>query len=205
MSTKANRSRTKARRAWVERKTKETQISIELGVDGEGTANIETGIGFLDHMLSLFAKHGHFDLKIRAKGDLHVDSHHTNEDVALCLGQAFRKALKDKKGIQRFGFFYVPMGEALVRVVLDISGRPSFFLQTSPRPDDQESYKLEDAEHFLESFVQQCGINLNVSILEGKHHHHVLEALFKALGKAMDQATRIDPREKGIPSTKGAL
>jgi imidazoleglycerol-phosphate dehydratase len=189
----------------VERKTKETRIRVSLDVDGQGRSRIDTGIGFLDHMLSLFARHGLFDLDVQAKGDLEIDIHHTNEDVAICLGQAFGKALGDKKGIQRFGFYYVPMGEALVRVVLDISGRPSLFLKSLDNTDKKERYKLADAEHFLESFAQQCGINMNIAYLEGKHHHHILEALFKALGRALRQATQIDPREKGIPSTKGTL
>lgn len=197
---------TRGRSARLERRTKETFIRVSFNIDGGGRAKIKTGIGFLDHMLTLLAKHGLFDLEVAAKGDLHVDRHHTNEDVAICLGQAFSKALGQKEGIRRYGFFYVPMGEALARVSLDISGRPSLFLKNDAKMNQRgENYKIEDAEHFLESFALQSGINMHVDVLAGKHHHHVIEAIFKAFARALDQATQIDPREKGIPSTKGML
>ncbi len=194
------------REALIERNTKETKIRVFFRVDGHGSAKVKTGIGFLDHMLTLLAKHGMFDIEARAKGDLYVDRHHTNEDVAISLGQAFTKALGNKEGIRRYGFFYVPMDEALARVCLDISGRPSLFLKADIKMNQRgENYKLEDAEHFLGSFAQQAGININVEVLSGKHHHHIIEAIFKAFAKALDQATQMDPRERGIPSTKGIL
>lgn len=199
--------RTKAKRiAAVQRKTRETNIQVELNIDGSGRSRVKTGIGFLDHMLTLFAKHGMFDLEVKAKGDLEVDRHHTNEDVAITLGKAFAQALGDKAGISRYGFFYVPMGETLVRVALDISGRPALYLTSDPKLNQRgENYKLEDAEHFLESFSQQAGLNVHVNILAGKHHHHILEGIFKGFARALDQATLIDSRVQGIPSTKGTL
>ncbi len=206
MKSKKSRKTTCKRIATLERKTKETQIMVSFNIDGSGEAKVKTGIGFLDHMLTLLAKHGMFDIAVRAKGDLHVDRHHTNEDVAICLGQAFAQALGNKEGIRRYGFFYLPMGEALARICLDISGRPSLFISADLKLNQRgENYKLEDTEHFLESFAQQAGINMHVEVLAGKHHHHVIEAIFKGFARALDQATQIDLREKGIPSTKGTL
>lgn len=190
------------------RKTKETDIKWELNLNGKGTSKIKTGIPFLDHMLTLFAKHGLFDLKIEAKGDLEVDIHHTNEDIGICLGEAVKKALGDKKGIKRFATAFVPMDEALARVVLDISGRPSLnFGQADRSLGDKavEGYTLRDAGHFLKSFCNESGINMHVEIQSGRDLHHKLEAVFKAFGKALDEATQIDPRVKGVPSTKGML
>lgn len=196
----------KKRNAFYKRKTRETDIKIRLSLDGSGTARNHTGIGFLDHMLDLLAKHAKFDLEVKASGDLKVDKHHTNEDVGLSLGRALSAALGSKTKIRRYGFFYVPMGEALARVCLDLSGRPSFFLNSCVKLSAKgESYRIEDAEHFLESFAQTAGINIHVDILAGKDTHHVIEAVFKALARALDQATQIDPRERGIPSTKGTL
>jgi len=195
-----------ARGATIERKTKETKVWTKVRIDGTGTAKIKTGIGFLDHMLQLFSKHGFFDIEIRAKGDINVDRHHTNEDVAITLGQAFRKALGDKQGIRRYGFFSLPMDETLVRVCLDISSRPCLYFRLGVKVNERgELYKMDDAEHFLQSFVVKAGINLHIDVLAGKHHHHVIEAIFKALGRALDDATRIEPREKAVPSTKGVL
>lgn len=198
------------RKVTVKRKTKETDINVTLDIDGRGESSVNTGIGFLDHMLTLFAKHGLFDLKIRAKGDLEVDLHHTNEDVGICLGEAFAKALKDKKGIRRFASVYVPMDEALARVVLDVSGRPFFSgIQDSREvrylPGEREEYDLSYAGQFLQAFVVSSKVTLDVCILSGKDAHHILEAIFKALARAFDEATRIDPRIKGVPSTKGKL
>lgn len=192
------------------RKTKETDIKVQFNIDGTGRYNISTGIPFLDHMLSLFAKHGLFDLEIKAKGDLDVDIHHTNEDVGICLGEAFKKALKDKKGIKRFGGSEVPMDEALSKVILDISGRSSLYLDKKivevSKTTEREGYTLRDAEEFLKGFVNNAGINLHIQYLKGDDLHHILEATFKALGKALDVATQIDPRmKKSIPSTKGRL
>jgi imidazoleglycerol-phosphate dehydratase len=199
------------RKTSVRRKTNETDISVRLNLDGTGESNIVTGIGFLDHMLTLFAKHGLFDLRIRAKGDLHVDIHHTNEDVGISVGEAFKKALGDKRSIRRFGFFCVPMDEALVRVTLDISGRPSLYLcgldseTLSSGIKKKSGYTFHDAKEFLRAFVQNSGINLHIETVCGADEHHVLEAIFKALGKALDMAVCLDPRIKGIPSTKGTI
>lgn len=196
------------RESGVERITKETEIRLRLELEGTGQYKIETGIPFLNHMLSLFARHGLFDLEIVAKGDLKVDIHHTNEDVGICLGEAIKKALGNKKGIKRFGFAYVPMDETLARVVLDISGRPSLaFNKTGGYLDApaEEGYSLRDGEHFLKSFCNESGVNMHIDVLRGEEAHHVLEAIFKALGKALDQATQLDERVEDIPSTKGVL
>jgi imidazoleglycerol-phosphate dehydratase len=190
------------------RKTKETTIGVSFKIDGDGKSQISTGIPFLDHMLTLFAKHGLFFLAIKAKGDLGVDIHHTNEDVGLCLGDALSKALQDKRGIRRFGFAFVPMDEALTRVAVDISGRSSFYLDSQvklPSPLEKDKYDWQNLKHFLNSFSQRGGLNLQISILRGEDFHHILESMFKALGKALDDATTIDKRVKGIPSTKGTL
>ena len=196
--------------AKVNRKTSETDIKITLNIDGKGSLKIDTGIGFLDHMLTLFAKHGLFDLEIKAKGDLKVDLHHTNEDVGICLGEAFKKSLGDKKGIRRFGFASVPMDDAWVEVTVDISGRPVFnecgdSASKMTKRATEDPYSFYDAKEFLKAFVNNFGLNLVFAVRLGDDLHHVLEALFKALAKALDQATQIDPRMKGIPSTKGKL
>jgi len=197
--------------AEINRKTKETEISVKLNIDGTGKCKINTGIGFLDHMLELFAFHGLFDLDIQAKGDLKVDIHHTNEDIGICLGQAFKKALGDCVGIKRFGSSEVPMDQARAKVTVDISNRyafsgfrfPSRLFPKSITP--KENYSLDDAGDFLESFAKNMNINLHIDIISGTDLHHVLEAVFKALGVALDQATQIDPRRKDVPSTKGVL
>jgi len=200
----------KKRIASIKRKTKETTVNLKFNIDGGGRYDIKTGIGFLDHMLELFTKHGLFDLEIKAKGDLRVDIHHTNEDVGICLGEAFRKALSDKKGIMRFGWATVPMDEALVEVTLDLSGRSYMkeLLSCSPAvlaADITDHYTYNDAKEFLRAFVNSAGINLIFDIKAGEDLHHILEALFKAFARALDQATQIDPRVKGVPSTKGKL
>ncbi|MBI5555945.1 MAG: imidazoleglycerol-phosphate dehydratase HisB [Elusimicrobia bacterium] len=199
----------KNRLAVVKRDTKETKIEVKLNIDGQGDYQIETGIPFLNHMLELFAKHGLFDLKIKAKGDLEVDIHHTNEDVGICLGQAFDRALGDRKGIKRFGEASVPMDEALAWMSLDINGRPALYSTSDKRIKlpgrDKKGYSFEDAKHFLRSFCQPAGINAHINILAGEDLHHILEAVFKALARALDTATKVDPRIKGIPSTKGRI
>jgi len=199
----------KNRIAVVKRATRETKIQLKLNIDGKGKYDINTGIAFLDHMLSLFTKHGLFDLEIKAKGDLEVDIHHTNEDVGICLGQAFDRALEDKKGIKRFAGAGVPMDEALARITLDISGRPSLYITIDKMVKlpghDKKGYSFEDAKHFLRSFCQHAGINAHIDILAGEDLHHILEAVFKALARALDTATKVDPRIKGIPSTKGKI
>jgi len=199
----------KNRTAQIKRKTKETDIAIKLNIDGTGKACIDTGIGFLDHMLELFAYHGLFDLKVKAKGDLDVDTHHTNEDIGIALGQAFKKALKSKKGINRFGQSFVPMDEALsrARVVLDISSRPSLYFDNKIKwLKATKTYDLNDCEELLKAFTLNSGVNMHVDIIRGKDTHHVLESVFKALGRALSEAARVEPRRgKRIPSTKGRL
>lgn len=197
----------KKRRALVLRNTQETQIRMALDIDGEGKATVKTGLPFLDHMLKSLAKHGLFNLDLEAKGDLEVDIHHTNEDVGIVLGQACSKALGKKEGIRRFGFFSVPMDEALVRVSLDFSGRPSFLVLKNKgvKFSRLETYSFHDATEFLRAFTQHAGVNLTVEIVHGEDSHHIIEAMFKATAKALDMATEIDPRVKGVPSIKGTL
>ncbi len=198
----------KKRAAPLKRKTRETDITVKLAIDGSGKSRIDTGIGLLDHMLELFAFHGLFDLDVIAKGDLRVDIHHTNEDVGLVLGEVFKKALGMKKGIKRFGSAAVPMEDVIAHVVLDVSGRGSFKLITdagSQMPQPHEGYALKDAEHFFEAFAIHAGLNLNITVNLVGDLHTVLEPVFKALGLALDQATQIDPRRKGVPSTKGLI
>ncbi len=195
----------------VRRKTQETDIKISLNIYGKGAYRIKTGIAFLDHMLSLFAKHGLFDLKISAVGDLDVDIHHTNEDIGIVLGEAFVKALGNKAGIKRFGEATVPMDEALVQVAIDISGRPSLSTRNSQasftalQSFTEEKYGWSYAQQFLKAFVDKAGVTMHVNILEGSDLHHILEAVFKAFAKALLRATEKEPRAKGIPSTKGRI
>jgi imidazoleglycerol-phosphate dehydratase len=204
----------KKRMALVKRKTKETDITLKLNIDGSGKAKINTGIAILDHMLELFAFHGLFNLDITAKGDLRVDIHHTNEDIGIVLGEAFKKALGTKAGIKRFGFSSVPMEEVVANVTTDISGRGFFKFCGLEGKDsgqtfavgDKEGYELNDATHFFESFAQHLGMNLNIVLGNPSSDlHTTLEPIFKALGIALDQATQIDPRRKGVPSTKGVI
>jgi len=201
----------KPRAAKIERRTKEVDIRGRLNLDGTGRSSVSTGIRFLDHMLELFSKHGLFDLTLKAKGDLDIDLHHTNEDLGLALGEAFKKALGQKKGIRRMGSCFVPMDESLARVrsVVDLSGRPHFDLGWGKGrfPSGyRSSYEVEDARHFLESFVAKSEVTLHVDVLKaGEDIHHVLEAVFKALGRSLRQAVERDPRVKGVPSTKGKL
>ena len=201
----------KKRTAVFKRKTKETDISVKLNIDGSGKAKIKTGIGLLDHLLELFVFHGLFDLEITAKGDLKIDIHHTNEDIGIVLGEAFKKALSDKKGIRRFGDASVPMEDVIGSAVIDLSGRGSLrFNKPSAYPagfqDEKQDYSVNDAEHFFESFAKHLGMNLAISVdPAGPDLHATLEPVFKALGLALDEATKIDPRRKGIPSTKGVI
>lgn len=198
------------RAATIKRKTKETSVSVTLDLDGSGRSRISTGIRFLDHMLDLFTRHGIFDLAIRAKGDLDIDIHHTNEDIGITIGQAIRQALGSKKGIRRFGSAFAPMDETLsrVRVALDLSGRPSFYFSAPKKTRiyyDFKGYSIQDARELIKALAMNAGVNLHVDVLKGEDPHHVLESIFKALGRALEQATRIDPRIKGVPSTKGKL
>jgi len=200
----------KKRSAEYKRKTKETDIVAKLNLDGTGKSKISTGIGILNHMLELFAFHGLFDLTIRAKGDLKkIDLHHTNEDIGIVMGEAFKKALGPKKGINRSGNFSWPMEGVLTSVALDISGRGSFKLRLSAgreNPQPKDGYELDDAKHFFEAFAQHLGMDLSIAIEPTVLDlHTTLEPVFKALGKALDQATQIDPRRRGVPSTKGVI
>lgn len=200
----------KKRIAAIRRKTRETDIAIKLNIDGRGKAKINTGIGILDHLLELFAFHGLFDLQIKAKGDLKVDKHHTNEDIGIVLGEAFKKALGAKKGIKRFASFAVPMEEVVANAVVDISGRGSFRLNTlsaAGLPLSSDGYEFKDARHFFEGFAKHLGMNLNILIDPlSPDLHTTLEPVFKALGLALDQAMQIEPRRRGIvPSTKGVI
>jgi imidazoleglycerol-phosphate dehydratase len=190
----------------VKRKTKEVDIVVEINLDGKGLYQINTGIDFLNHMLSLFSKHAVFDLKIKAKGDLEVDIHHTNEDIGIALGEALNKSLQDKKKIVRFGTAFVCMDEALVRCVLDISGRS--YLKIRPHRLNiiqDKTYTFSHFKQFLKAFVDHSGITLHLDILEGEDYHHILEASFKSLGLSLKEATRLERRKKGIPSTKGKI
>ncbi|HNQ50740.1 MAG TPA: imidazoleglycerol-phosphate dehydratase [Candidatus Omnitrophota bacterium] len=199
----------KNRKATVRRRTRETDITVKLNIDGSGKNKIDTGIGFLDHMLELFAFWGFFDLEISARGDLKVDIHHTNEDIGIVLGQAFKHALGDKKGIRRFGYAGVPMEEVVGKAVLDINGRGFFDMKTSMAASKfipSEGYRFGYAEHFFDGLAKHLGMNLNIRIeYPNRDIHAVLEPVFKALGLALDQATQIDPRRKGVPSTKGVI
>lgn len=194
------------RKAEVKRETRETQIRVALGLDGSGDHDIDTGIGFLDHMLTHIAAHGMFDLTVRAKGDLEVDPHHTVEDVALMLGRAFDEALADRKGVVRMGAFYVPMDETLGFVAVDLSGRPYAVVEIDWTGLDVGGVPITVWEHFFESFAVTARANVHVRVLYGRDDHHKAEALFKALGRALDAATRLDPRRgDAVPSTKGVL
>ncbi|MDE0482174.1 MAG: imidazoleglycerol-phosphate dehydratase HisB [Candidatus Poribacteria bacterium] len=193
------------RKTDITRETTETQIRLSLNLDGDGTSNINTGIGFLDHMLELFAKHGFFDLEVEAKGDLHVDAHHTTEDVGICLGQAIQKAAGDKTGMNRFGSFAVPMYESLAKVDLDICGRPFLHYETPLISGKVGEFDIELAEEFFHGFVNNSGTTLHINVPYGTNQHHIIEAIFKAVAKALDIATQFDERITGVLSTKGSL
>jgi imidazoleglycerol-phosphate dehydratase len=191
--------------ATVDRKTNETNIQLSLGIDGEGFSELETGVPFLSHMLDLFAKHGQFDLSVHAKGDIEVDDHHTTEDIGICLGQALREALGDKRGIKRYGNAFVPMDEALAQVVVDLSNRPHLELRGEFPSQKVGSFDTELVHEFLWKLALEARMNLHVIVHYGHNTHHMIEAVFKALARALDEATTIDPRVKGIPSSKGML
>lgn len=196
---------TTPRTATVDRKTSETDIKLSLNLDGEGRAEIQTGIPFFDHMLILFTRHGLFDLTLDAKGDIEVDYHHTVEDVGIALGTALSKALGDKSGIRRYGSAYVPMDETLARVVVDISGRPYLGYEAPRGVEAIGLFPFQLVEEFLRALSVHGGLTLHVSILTGRDAHHLAEAIFKALARALDVAVSHDDRVKGIPSTKGVL
>ena len=195
-----------SREAIIERNTSETSIRARLNLDGEGASNIRSGIPFFDHMLTLFARHALFDLDLDASGDIEVDFHHTVEDVGITLGQALTKALGDKVGIRRYGFFYVPMDESLVRVVVDLGGRPYLaYKQPSFVEAVGGTFSFQLVEEFLRAVSVNGSMNLHVDILAGRDSHHMAEGVFKALARALDVATRFDARVEGVPSTKGVL
>ncbi len=197
---------TSKRVATVSRKTAETDISITLAVDGTGVSKVSTGVAFFDHMLTLLAKHGLFDLTIKAKGDVEVDYHHTVEDVGLVLGQAFKKALGDKVGIRRYGFFILPMDESLARVVVDVGGRPHLEYRVDAKSVFVRDFNLILVKEFCRAFSNALGANLHVELIYGEEPHHIAEAVFKGLGRALDAATQIEQRAANLlPTTKGSL
>ena len=193
------------RTATLKRTTKETDIEITLDIDGAGEANVGSGIGFFDHMLILFAKHGLFSLSVKAQGDLVIDGHHTVEDIGIVLGQALAKAAGDKAGIRRYGHVYVPMDEALVLVVVDFSGRPYLAFDAELGQGRIGEFDVELTEEFLRAVAVNAGLTLHVKVLAGKNRHHIVEAIFKALGRALAQSLERDPRVQGVPSSKGML
>lgn len=195
----------KARRAEIERKTAETQISIKLNLDGEGTCDIATGIGFLDHMLTLLAKHSFMDLTVKAKGDLEVDSHHTVEDIGIVLGEALQEALGDKAGIHRYGNCFIPMDETLAQVCLDFSGRPFLVFGAEIPKIKLGNFDTEMTEEFFRALAVHCGLTLHIRVLYGSNVHHIIEAIFKAFARAVAEAAAVDPRVKGVMSSKGVL
>ena len=199
------RSRVRARRAAVHRATKETDIAVTVTIDGEGKYEVETGVPFLNHMLELFARHGFFDLIVQGRGDLDVDAHHTVEDVGLTLGEALREALGDKQGIRRFGEATVPLDEALVSVVVDLSGRPFLAYNVKLEHERVGTFDVELVHDFLLALTNQIGMNLHVNMWSGRNPHHIVEASFKGLARALSQAASYDARVRGVLSTKGVL
>ena len=194
-----------ARCAEIKRKTAETQISVKLTLDGEGKCDIATGIGFLDHMLTLLAKHSFMDLTVRAKGDLEVDSHHTVEDIGIVLGEALREALGDKAGIHRYGNCFIPMDETLAQACLDFSGRPFLVFGAEIPKIQLGNYDAEMTEEFFRAVAMHCGLTLHIRVLYGSNVHHIIEAIFKAFARAVAEAAAVDPRVKGVMSSKGVL
>jgi imidazoleglycerol-phosphate dehydratase len=201
MTTESNRSRS----AGIERKTNETSIKLNFNVDGTGVSDIVTDVPFLNHMLDLFTKHGQFDLKVEAEGDIDIDDHHTTEDIGICLGHALKEALGDKRGIKRYANVFVPMDEALAQVAIDISNRPHLEYRAVFPSNQVGSFTTELVHEFLWKFALEARITLHVILHYGQNTHHMVEAIFKALGRALDEATSIDPRVTGVPSTKGVL
>lgn len=188
------------------RKTTETEISVELNIDGEGTYKIDTGIGFLNHMLELFTRHGLFDLKVTCKGDLEVDAHHSVEDIAIAIGECFKQGAGDKAGINRYGHALIPMDEALIRCALDLSGRPFLVAELgNMKREEVGGLPTEMVDHFWRSFSTHFPMNLHIDVLRGEDTHHIIEGVFKAVTKALRVALDYDPRRKGVPSTKGVL
>jgi imidazoleglycerol-phosphate dehydratase len=200
-----SKASTKARFASVERKTRETDIQLRLALDGEGRSQVKTGIGFFDHMLTALATHARFDMRLRCKGDLHVDAHHSVEDVGMVLGQALRQALGDKQGVVRFGHAYVPLDEALSRCVVDLSGRGWLQYDVPFRAKQVGAMATELFEDFFWAFADHGRLNIHLELIRGRNAHHIAETLFKATARALSMAVALDPRVKGVPSTKGSL
>jgi imidazoleglycerol-phosphate dehydratase len=194
-----------SRKASLERITRETSIRLELEIDGSGEAKICTSVPFLDHMLDLFSRHGLFDLRVEAKGDIDIDCHHTVEDIGIVLGQAFKDALGDKKGIRRYGQASVPMDETLASVAVDLSGRPYMVYHVNLPKIKIGDFDVELAREFFQAFTNNIGANLHINVMYGENVHHILEACFKGLARALDMATQVDPRIEGVMSTKGNL
>ena len=194
-----------ARQAQVTRNTNETQISVTLNLDGAGHGAIHTGVPFLDHMLDQVARHGVFDIEVVAKGDLHIDAHHTVEDIGITLGQAFARAIGDKKGIRRYGHAYVPLDEALSRVVIDLSGRPGLDFKVDFVRARIGEFDVDLVHEFFQGFINHAQVTLHVDNLKGDNAHHQAETAFKAFGRALRMAVELDPRTEGVPSTKGKL
>ncbi|MBR1590197.1 MAG: imidazoleglycerol-phosphate dehydratase HisB [Acidaminococcaceae bacterium] len=195
----------KARTAEISRNTAETQVEVRLNLDGEGKCDISTGIGFLDHMLTLLAKHGFMDLTVKAKGDLAVDSHHTVEDIGIVLGAALKEALGDKAGIHRYGNCFIPMDETLAQVCLDFSGRPFLVFGADIPKVQVGNYEAEMTEEFFRAVAMNCGLTLHIRVLYGSNVHHIIEAIFKAFARAVAEAVAKDARVKGVMSSKGVL
>jgi imidazoleglycerol-phosphate dehydratase len=195
----------KKRKSSIQRTTSETDIQLELVLDGTGKAAVDSDVPFLDHMLTLWSKHGCFDLQLKSKGDLEIDDHHLVEDIGISLGLAIQKAIGDKKGIKRYGTAYVPMDEAMAQVILDVSGRPYLVYQMSLIKKKIKTFDIDLIEHFFEALVQKSGLTLHIHVPYGKNPHHVIEAVFKAFGRALDQALQVDGRIEGVLSTKGVL
>ncbi len=193
------------RKSNIKRKSKETDIKLEFLVDGKGTAKIDTGIGFFDHMLNTFARHGFFDLQVECKGDLYVDCHHTIEDVGIVLGNAIKEAIGDKAGIKRFGYFILPMDEALILCSLDLSGRAYLCFDAEFSVDRVGYFDTEMVKEFFHGVAYGAGMNLHIKQLAGSNNHHIIEGIFKAFAKALDEATSMDGRINGVLSTKGML
>lgn len=193
------------RKASVRRSTAETDIALSVNLDGSGKTNIDTGIGFFDHMLNSFARHGFFDLDVKVKGDLYVDCHHSVEDTGIVLGEAIKEALADKKGIRRFGYFLLPMDETLVMCAIDLSGRPYLNFDAHFTTERVGNFDTEMVKEFFYAISYSCGMNLHLKEIDGSNNHHIIEAMFKAFAKALDMASGYDERVKDVLSTKGSL
>jgi imidazoleglycerol-phosphate dehydratase len=193
------------RKAAIDRKTNETHVRLQLTIDGSGSADLKTGVPFLDHMLTLFAVHGFFDITLHADGDLEIDAHHTVEDIGICMGEALARALGDRKSIRRYGHAMVPMDEACARVVLDISNRPYLVCEVPALTGRVGQFETELLPEFFRAVCLRAGLTLHIQVLYGQNTHHMIEAVFKAFGRALDDATRLDERRQDVPSSKGML